>query len=83
MQIRLDQRNDPNGNLPEVITQINRERFLVQWPSTFAFYAVWGISVLDAARYHQQHPPTTPLPPKPGLGRSTPGTPGLWVSGRF
>lgn len=40
----------------EVEGRVQRERYLLQWPATFAFYATWGISVVDAARWHQRHP---------------------------
>jgi hypothetical protein len=41
---------------PEVTARVQQRRYAWQWPATFGFYAVWGISMIDAARWHQRHP---------------------------
>jgi hypothetical protein len=54
-----------------------QRRYLVQWPVTFAFYLTWGFSAIDAARWHQGHPP--PLQ----VGTTPAGTPVLSVHSRL
>jgi hypothetical protein len=40
------------GQVPQ---QVQLRRYLLQWPVTIGFYATWGISAIDAARWHQNH----------------------------
>lgn len=61
------------GQVPQ---QVQLRRYLLQWPVTIGFYATWGVSAIDAARWHQNH-----AAPRVGV---VPGrTPRVVVSGTF
>jgi hypothetical protein len=62
----------------EVRSEVSLERYLYQWPATAGFYITWGVSALDAARWHKRHPPASV-----GLGRSEGGAPLLVLGGTF
>jgi hypothetical protein len=73
------QRGRPRLSDAERIRQVDTLRYGVQWPATFGFYMLWGISTIDAARWHQRH-----------LGRQrpvsldlSPGGPSVVLSGEF
>ena len=64
---------------PDTVTErVQRERYLFQWPATFAFYLTWGVSTVDGIRWHQRHPP-----PVPTLSATPDGTPTIGIAGRF
>lgn len=50
----------------EVTAGVERRRYTLQWPSTFAFYGTWAVSVLDAAVWHGRHPEMVPADSAPG-----------------
>jgi hypothetical protein len=54
---------------PEISDRVQRRRYLLQWPATFAFYTTWGVSVIDAARWHQRHPRVVGIGLAPPLAR--------------
>jgi hypothetical protein len=59
----------------QVRQQVQLRRYLLQWPVTIGFYATWGISAIDAARWHQSHATRVGIVP----GR----TPTVVLSGSF
>jgi tetratricopeptide (TPR) repeat protein len=36
--------------------EIDRLKYTMQWPATFGFYGLWGISFVDAAVWHARNP---------------------------
>jgi tetratricopeptide (TPR) repeat protein len=74
--VQVDGLNGPEPRLRPRLPQQEREqrvaelRYGVQWPATFGFYMLWGISTIDAARWHQRH-----------LGRQKPVSLGLSLQG--
>jgi hypothetical protein len=77
------QRQRPRDEPDELARQVDQLRYGVQWPATFGFYMLWGISTIDAARWHQRHlgrqrPVTLGVSPAGPLGGSS-----LVLSGEF
>lgn len=70
----------PLGWGPEEVTEkVQERRYLFQWPATFGFYTMWGVSMIDAARWHQRHPKVLgvglqPRPFTPDPMIASPGT---------
>lgn len=71
----------------ELLAQWRRERYFIQAPSTAAFVLMWGVSALDATRWHRRHPPTEdgerPVAVHVGPGQSPDGAPMLMLGGNF
>lgn len=94
-RMNVDPAGHPRGWTEEEIgTRIDRGRYLVQWPLTFAFYGTWLASSVEARRHHRRSHrdpgaaqaatrPRRSGPVAVGVGRVTDGTNGLVVTGGF
>lgn len=58
----------PQWEEDEVARRVNVERWAIQWPATFGFYATWAVSVVDARRaWRLDHTPiSVGVEPRPG-----------------
>lgn len=77
MRLRLARLNPLEGAQLAPTEQLLTEKFLYQWPSTFGFYLMWGVSTLDASRYHSR-----PFR-RVGVGTSPGGTPTVEIGGQL
>jgi hypothetical protein len=74
--VNVPTQGHPLGWTAEQVTRrVQQRRYFAQWPATAAFYGVWTLSAIDAARVHRREALSV------SVGQVGERTTGLVVSG--